>query len=74
MTTEEFIIDLKSRVNKATKRGYEYDEIGALLGISKQAATQHVHDKRGRCLKCLRRLKPAPKFPQITKKEKTNEQ
>jgi DNA-directed RNA polymerase specialized sigma24 family protein len=60
--TETLIRDLKSRVNPATGAGYEYSEIGALLGITKQAAQQHVHDKKHQCPKCLRRLRRAPKF------------
>lgn len=62
--TEQLIRDLKSRVNPATGQGFEYAEIGALLGISKQAAQQHIGDKKHQCPKCLRRLKRAPKFNQ----------
>lgn len=60
--TEKLIRDLKSRVNPATGEGWEYADIGALLGVTKQAAQQHIHDKRHQCPKCLRRLKRAMKF------------
>lgn len=62
--TEKLIRDLKSRVNPATGEGWEYAEIGALLGITKQAAAQHIRHKRHECSRCLRKLKRAPKFQQ----------
>lgn len=62
--TEKLIRDLKSRINPETGEGFEYSEIGALLGISKQAALKHIRDKSKCCHKCLRRLRRAPKFNQ----------
>ena len=61
--TEKLIRDLKSRINPATGNGWEYAEIGAFLGITKQGAIQHVHNKKGQCVKCLRPLRRAPKLP-----------
>lgn len=60
--TEKLIRDLKSRINPATGQGYEYAEIGSLLGITKQGTIQHIHNKKGLCVKCLRPLRRAPKF------------
>ena len=60
--TEKLIRDLKSRINPATGNGWEYAEIGAFLGITKQGAIQHVHNKKGQCVKCLRPLRRAPRI------------
>lgn len=65
--TEAFIRDLKSRINPETGEGFEYAEIGKILGISKQAAIQHIGSKEKCCHKCLRRLRRAPKFTNQTK-------
>lgn len=62
--TAQLILDLRSRLNPATGESWTYQEIGAVLGISRQAATQHIKDKRGRCMQCLRKLRRAPKFNQ----------
>ena len=60
--TEKLIRQLKRSVNPDTGKGFEYDAIGALLGMTKQGVrwhvTQHPHD----CAKCLRPLqKPKTK-------------
>ena len=51
------ILGLKRSINPATGRGFRYEEIGQLLGISKQAVNQRVHDTAGLCPTCLRKLK-----------------
>jgi len=55
--TTDLILRLKKTLNVATGEAYTNQEIGNLVGVSRQAIAQAIHDKNGRCRRCLRPLK-----------------
>lgn len=59
MTQEaiDLIHVLKKSVNPNTGEGWTYEEIGQLIGVSKQAVNQQIKTTKGLCCGCLRPLK-----------------
>ncbi len=53
----------KQALNPATGHIFTYEEIGRLLGVTRQAAFQYAGDTRGLCPGCLKPL--TNKLPKI---------
>lgn len=58
--TQQLIFRLKQSLTQEG-RPFTNGEIGKLMGVTKQAVAQMVKDKKGRCPRCLRRLKRLPR-------------